>query len=173
MRFLRKSLGRESSRAPGAPIIRQGELLYKRLLRTRPHNQPVMSRSDPVLFLERHPEVTRLVGELPKEKIIAVLLFGSSAEGNFRPFSDIDICIITNHNLPSEEKEFLHSFSSRRIHMSLFSDLPPAVQFRVLRDGYVLHCTNELAFHRARVRAVRAYLSVKPLIDRNIEHVLG
>ncbi len=132
-----------------------------------------MRQPDPAVFLGHHPEVTRLVGELPKEKIIAVLLFGSSATGDTRPFSDIDICIVTGHGLSAEERETFHSFASRRIHLSLFSDLPPAVQFRVIRDGHVLFCADELAFHRARAGAVRAYLSVKPLIERNIDHVLG
>lgn len=127
----------------------------------------------PELFLACHPEVTRLVGELPKDKVIAVLLFGSAVTGKTAPISDIDICIVTGHDLSAEEREVFHSFASRRVHISLFTDLTPAVQFRVIRDGHILFCADELAFHRAKIGAVRAYLRIKPLIERNIDHVLG
>lgn len=117
--------------------------------------------------------VRGIAEELPKSDLIAVILFGSAATGKTHPLSDIDLCIITRPGISIPVKEELYSHSSRDIHISLLSDLPPAVQYRVFRDGIVLWCHDPLELHRARVTVVHAYCDVKPLIDRQTARILG
>jgi len=124
-------------------------------------------------FFGAHPEVAGIVEEIPKEGVIAVILFGSHATGKAGPLSDIDLCIVAEKDLPREQKDLLHSYGSRAISLSLFECLPPAVQFRVVRDGVLLWGSEDIRLHRARVAAVRAYLNVRPLIDRHIQRTLG
>jgi predicted nucleotidyltransferase len=124
-------------------------------------------------FLSEHPEVERLIRDLPKDQVTAVILFGSQATGKARPYSDIDICLLTIPDLGREAKDTLNSFGSRTIQISLFSDLPPAVRFRVFRDGILMYGRDDLALHRARVAAVKGYLNVRPLIDRHVARTFG
>jgi predicted nucleotidyltransferase len=124
-------------------------------------------------FLATHLEILQLVREIPKDGVRAIFLFGSFALGKERPTSDIDICILASADLPSARKEMLHSFASRKIHITLFSDLPPAVRFRIIRDGIRLWGDEDLALHRTRVATVREYLHVRPLLERYRARELG
>ena len=132
-----------------------------------------MRQSNPAESPGYNPDISGIVEELPKTGVIAIILFGSAAAGKVRPLSDLDLCIITRRDIPIAEKELLLSYSSRKTHISLFSDLPPAVQFRVFRDGAILYCADPLALHRARVATIRAYCSIRPMIERHVTRVLG
>jgi uncharacterized protein len=132
-----------------------------------------MRQSNPAVSPGDNPEISRILEGLPKTGVIAIILFGSAATGKVRPLSDLDVCILTRGGIPIADKEVILSCSSRTTHISLFSDLPPAVQFRVFRDGKVLYCADPLALHRARVATIRAYCSMRPLIERHVTRVLG
>jgi predicted nucleotidyltransferase len=123
-------------------------------------------------FLLMHPELERMIRDLPDE-VHAVILFGSRATGKAAPFSDIDICFVIAPDPRPGLQRTLLSFGSKTIQVSLFSDLPPSVRFRVFRDGILLFCRDPLALHRARAAAVRGYLNVRPLIDRHIARTFG
>ena len=123
-------------------------------------------------FLHAHPELVRMIRDLPVE-VHAVILFGSQATGRAAPISDIDICFVTAHRPDQDLQYKLLSFGSKTVQVSLFSDLPPSVRFRVFRDGILLFCRDPLTLHRARAAAVRGYLNVRPLIDRHIARTFG
>ncbi|MCQ8893280.1 MAG: nucleotidyltransferase domain-containing protein [Methanolinea sp.] len=124
-------------------------------------------------FLAEHPDVAEVVGDIPKGGVIAIILFGSHATGRAGPLSDIDLCIVTEKPLPGEEKDSVLSHASRKISLSLFWDLPPAVRFRALKEGVLLWGTPDLRLQRIKVQAVRAYLNVKPLLERHAKKILG
>lgn len=123
-------------------------------------------------FLRVHPELVRMIRDLPDE-VHAVILFGSQATGRATPISDTDICFVTAHRSGPDIQRKLLSFGSKTVQVSLFSDLPPSVRFRVFRDGILLFCRDPLTLHRARGAAVRGYLNVRPLIDRHIARTFG
>ncbi|MDH7509872.1 MAG: nucleotidyltransferase domain-containing protein [Methanolinea sp.] len=124
-------------------------------------------------FLEKHPEVAGVIRDIPKDGVIAILLFGSHATGRAGPLSDIDLCIVTEEPLSREEKDLLLSHASRTLSISLFEDLPPAVRFRVFKEGVILWGTPDLRLQRMRVRTIRSYLNVKPLLERHAGKILG
>lgn len=124
-------------------------------------------------FLAEHPEVAGVIRDIPKDGVIAILLFGSHATGRAGPLSDIDLCIVTEEPPSREEKDMLLSHASRTLSISLFGDLPPAVRFRVLKEGVILWGTPDLRLQRIRVRTIRSYWNVKPLLERHAGKILG
>lgn len=118
-------------------------------------------------FLELHPEVAAILDEIPKEEVIAVILFGSHATGKAGPLSDIDLCIVADRAMTDPQKNEVLSFGSRVIELRLFWDLPVTIRFRVIRDGIILSCKNPELLHRITVDTVREYLDVEPLIRKH------
>lgn len=118
-------------------------------------------------FLESHPEVAAILDEIPKEGVIAVILFGSHATGKAGPLSDIDLCIVADRAMTDPQKNEVLSFGSRIIELRLFWDLPFTIRFRVIRDGIILYCKNPELLHRITVDTVRKYLDVEPLIRKH------
>ena len=107
------------------------------------------------------------------EEVVALVLFGSAARGQMRSTSDIDLCIVTQKNLPASDRWELLSYGSLGIDVSLFWDLPITIRFRIIREGKVLFCRNALALHRIKADTVREYLDVAPLIRRHCLHAMG
>lgn len=120
---------------------------------------------------EAWPHVIEPLAEHPA--VLAVLLFGSTATGKRRPFSDIDLCIIASPPLRREEKEDLLCNSAPGYDLSLFQDLPLAIQYRVFRDGRVVFCRNELQLQRLKILTVSRYLDFSRILRRRCERTLG
>jgi predicted nucleotidyltransferase len=55
-------------------------------------------------YLEYCKEIKKIAQEVFKEKLIAVIVFGSTVKGNYKPWSDIDIGIVVKE---FSEKEML------------------------------------------------------------------
>jgi predicted nucleotidyltransferase len=124
-------------------------------------------------FLHSNPRISTVITGIPKQGVYAVYLFGSYARGTARPTSDIDLCVITDPDLPRTQRDAMYSFSSRDIQISLFWDLPPAVRIRVLRDGLLLWGQDSLTLHRMKVHTVRSYLGTQRLLRRHMQEALG
>lgn len=129
------------------------------------HDHTYMDRARE--FLGAHPEVAGIVEEIPKDGVIAIILFGSHATGNAGPLSDIDLCIVADRAITGPQKNEVLSFGSRIVELSLFWDLPLTIKFRVIRDGIILYCKNPELFHRITMDTVREYLDTEPLIRKH------
>ena len=116
-------------------------------------------------------KIRPIVEELKREDVQAIYLFGSHAKGSARPTSDIDICVITNKDIPRSAKEEIMSNSSRNIDVSLFWDLPPTIRFRVFQEGKTLYTKDELSLQRIKVDTLKSYLDIQPMIKRHCAHV--
>lgn len=103
----------------------------------------------------------------------AVFLFGSVARGEQKPLSDTDICILTNKKIPEKSKAEIASFSSKKLDISLFWDLPPSMRFQIVKEGKILFSRSEELMHIAKVRSVSEYLDFKHILDRNVSRVFG
>ena len=115
----------------------------------------------------------KVVSELKSiSGVEAIYLFGSCAKGKAKPFSDIDICVVTRRISESKKSEIL-SISSKKIDTSIFWDLPPAIQYRVIKEGKPLFIGNELFLHRVRVGAISRYLDFKPVLERRFNRMIA
>jgi predicted nucleotidyltransferase len=138
----------------------------------------VCGREDFVQQREQEPgplaEIQPIISELRANgHTLAVILFGSVARGQARDDSDIDLCIITGRDIPEPEKMNLLSYGSGKTDVSFFWDLPITIKFRVLREGTVLFCKDNLALNAIKADTVREYLDIAPLIRRHNLHAIG
>jgi len=114
-------------------------------------------------------QITTVTDDLKKISFVdAIYLFGSYAAESTRPFSDIDISVIVNKDIPKEKKEEMLGNSSLQIDISLFYDLPLNIQFRVIKDGKLLYYKDELLTHRIKVKTINDYLDFKHIITKHI-----
>jgi hypothetical protein len=117
--------------------------------------------------------ITPIVEELrAHDAVLACILFGSVAKDCARPFSDIDLCIVTKEKIPDAVRMDLLSYGSRTIDVSIFSDLPVQIRFRVLREGRILFCKDPLTLHRLTAATVREYLDFEPFLKRHCLHAI-
>jgi len=107
-----------------------------------------------------------------REDVLAIILFGSVARGQARPFSDIDLCVVTRPHVPESERSDLQSYGSRKIEVSIFDTLPLPVRFRVIREGKLVWCKDRLAVHRVMAETIRNYLDNSSRIRRHSLHAL-
>lgn len=114
-----------------------------------------------------------ILGELMRDEVEAIYLFGSHARGNAKPTSDIDICVLTGKNIPKRVKEEILSNSSRRMDISIFWDLPLTIRFRVLKEGKLLYKKDEIRLQRIKVDTLRSYLDIQPMIKKHCVRILG
>lgn len=105
--------------------------------------------------------------------VLAVYLFGSSARGTRRPFSDVDLCIISSRHLSRAEKEDLFSHAAPGFDISFFENLPLNIRYRIFREGKVLFCRDELQLQRVQGATVSRYLDFSHLLRRCCARVLG
>ncbi len=118
-------------------------------------------------------EIKLVVDEIKNIKgVEGIYLFGSYARKKTKPFSDIDICVIMDKDIQKKRREEILSCSSRKIDISIFSDLPLNVRFRIFKEGKVLYQKDELFLHRTRSNTLKSYLDFKPIIDRHYNRIL-
>ncbi len=90
-----------------------------------------------------------------------------------KPFSDIDICVITKRNIPKKVKEEILSNSSKKIDISIFWDLPPVMRFRIIKEGKLLYKKDDLKLQRIKIDTFKSYLDFQPIIKKHCYHIIG
>jgi len=119
-------------------------------------------------------KIGKIIDELKRNKEIeAVYLFGSYVKKNVKPFSDIDICVITKRNIPKKVKEEILSNSSKKIDISIFWDLPPVIRFRVIKEGKLLYKKDDLKLQRIKIDTFKSYLDFQQIIKKHCYHIIG
>lgn len=111
--------------------------------------------------------IDHAVSGIPKEKVIAIFLYGSVARGEEKPLSDIDLCVITGRGISRAERERILVHASPTLDITLFWDLPLPIRFRVLREGRLLWGEEDLELHRIRRGTLRCYREIGRLIRRH------
>lgn len=118
-------------------------------------------------------KIKSIVDEIKNIKgVKGIYLFGSYAKKKTKPFSDIDICVITDKDIQKNVKEKILSYSSRKLDISILSDLPLNIQFRVFKEGKLLYQKDELFLHRTRGSIVKSYLDFKYIFNRHYRRIL-
>jgi predicted nucleotidyltransferase len=112
-------------------------------------------------------------------RLTYALLSGSSARGSAHAGSDLDIAV----GLPpgmrldaqgvGELVSTLERATGRSIDLLLLDEAPPAVAYRVFRDGRVLLERDHAAFVERKARAILEYLDFRPLEELATRGVLA
>ena len=107
-------------------------------------------------------------------RVLAVVLFGSTARGERRDTSDVDVCLVLKPGTYSPEAlmdirlQYLAAFAAD---IQIFQQLPIYLRQRVLKDGKVLFCRDQDALYDIALRTVQAFADFKPLYDRYLDEV--
>ena len=118
--------------------------------------------------------INSIVEELKAhDAVLGLILFGSVARGCARPFSDVDLCIVTEKNIPDAVRMELLSYGSEKIDVSIFADLPLPIRFRVVKEGKTLFVKDPLTLHRMKTATVREYLDYEPFLRRHCLHAIS
>lgn len=133
---------------------------------------PIVSPAARKLPEEMKNVLDRVISHIPKEHVIAILLYGSVARGEEKPISDIDLCVVTERGIPRAERERILSHASPSLDITLFWDLPLPIRYRVLREGRLLWGEEGLALHRIRRATLRCYRELGRMLRRHERRVL-
>ena len=118
--------------------------------------------------------VKKILAELRRmPEVKAVYLFGSYANGEEKPMSDIDLCAITTRRLPESKKLEILSNAGAFIDISVFQDLPIAVRARVLKEGKLLYCKDKGFLNSVFASTVQEYLDFKPVLEKFTKLYIG
>ena len=98
-------------------------------------------------------------------KVSSIFLFGSNVTDRARKDSDVDIAVLTKNATDDEEFEII-GCSNRIFDVSVMSRLPLVIQFRVIKEGKLLFCKDELYLTRAKSNILRNYLDFSVFINR-------
>lgn len=110
-----------------------------------------------------------LVAELaarlePQADVAVAYLFGSRARGTARPNSDVDVAVLLDESADLHRRRLdLMTTLGAEVDLVILNDAPPALGYRVLRDGVVLVCHDNQARVEHWVRTVDRYLDTAPM----------
>ena len=102
-------------------------------------------------------------------RVAYALLFGSAARGTAHVGSDLDVAIGLRAGVTLEPREVgaliadLERAAGRAVDLVLLNEAPPALAYRVFRDGVVLVEQDHRALADRKARAVLDYLDFRPL----------
>ena len=106
--------------------------------------------------------------------ILAMYLYGSYARNEPKPYSDIDIAVITRMTVPPRDlKEIIGSYSSKKLDVQVFADLPLSAQMQVLAQGVPLYIRNEDSLWSVIKSVSLSYMDLEPMRNRCRERLLG
>ncbi len=80
-----------------------------------------------------------------KDKVFAVILFGSFARGEQTEKSDIDICIVAKEKEKIREiwNRILESGLTDKYDIKIFELLPIRLKIEIIKDGRIIFCKDE------------------------------
>lgn len=111
-------------------------------------------------------------------RIAYALLFGSQAVGRATAHSDLDIAIGSSSGKGFERHTLgtlvanVERATNRTVDIVVLDQAPPAVAYRVFRDGRLLVESDPSALTRDRARAVLGYLDFKPVEQLCVRAIL-
>lgn len=121
---------------------------------------------------------TELKRIFSSEPVLVAYLFGSQARGDAGPLSDVDVAILVEEGLaPAEALDLrlrlmaslARAFGAERVDVVVLNDAPYLLQHRVIRDGRVLFCRDELTRVRYEFRVLRDYLDFRYFEDKYLQ----
>jgi predicted nucleotidyltransferase len=95
------------------------------------------------------------ISSLPSVRL--AVLFGSTARGEARPRSDVDLGVLLDPDTPVLRREVeaaLGSAAEREVDVIFLADAPPLLRFEISRDGVLLFEKEEGLWTAVKVRAM-------------------
>jgi predicted nucleotidyltransferase len=102
-------------------------------------------------------------------RIAYALVFGSTARGTHHAGSDIDLAVGLRPGVRLSALDVgeiigrLETAARRDVDLVLLDEAPPALAFRVFRDGRLLFERDRAAMVERKTRAILEYLDFKPI----------
>src|SRR3989344_3772894 len=107
-------------------------------------------------------QIQRMAGMISKDRNVkGIYLFGSQVSGKTREGSDIDMCIITK-----DEQEDIEYPIFPGLEISFFHLLPLSLKYRIFNEGIPLVVKDVRLINELKIKTLRDYLEIKPLINR-------
>jgi predicted nucleotidyltransferase len=106
------------------------------------------------------------------------VVFGSTGRGEARTGSDLDVAIGLATGVEFDALAIgrlvsdLERVSGRTVGVVLLHDAPPALAYRVFRDGVVVFVRDRPAMVERRVKAILDYLDYRPFESAFVRGVL-
>jgi predicted nucleotidyltransferase len=100
------------------------------------------------------------------------LLFGSRARGTARSASDVDVAVELVAGAARDVRALgglaarLSSAAGRPVDLVLLDEAPPALAYRIFRDGRLIAERDHGAFVARKARVLLDYLDFKPVEER-------
>lgn len=113
--------------------------------------------------------------DLEDTPVLVAYLFGSRAQGEPHPHSDIDIAILFSEGLPPLEQQRWRLSLIARLSKALHTDnvdvvvlnrAPPMLRYEAIRPRRILFCRNEEARVAFEVRTMQEWFDWQPRFDR-------
>jgi uncharacterized protein len=117
---------------------------------------------------------TKCLLENYKSSVIAGYLFGSCHTGSMTPLSDIDIAILFDEKLCSEEIEnmeneiyakLIEALGTDEVDLIVLNRAPLSVRFGVLKDKEIIYFSDKGKVVDFQCDVVSEYLDFKPIRD--------
>jgi uncharacterized protein len=109
---------------------------------------------------------------LKDDRVAFALVFGSTARGEETPFSDVDVAVGLRAGTTLDAMAIgelvsrLEVVVGRNVDLVILNEAPPALAYRVFRDGRLILEVDRKARIERQVRAILDYLDWKPIEDR-------
>jgi len=105
------------------------------------------------------------------DKIIAIYLFGSVADGINNTLSDIDVCVI-GEDLKSDEMAKIHCELGGNYDVSFFEEMPIWIKMRILK-GVVVVVNDVNRLYDVSFRTLAEYEDFRYLLNGRIMRRFG
>jgi predicted nucleotidyltransferase len=145
---------------------------------SRPRNGASPSRAGNRANLDRVKEGIREILE-GDSRVAYAVLFGSSARGRAHSGSDVDIAVglMSGARLSAGDVgdlvSRLESAAGRPVDLVILDEAPPALAYRVFRDGTELMVRDRTTLVNRKARAILEYLDFRPIEELCTSGVLA
>jgi predicted nucleotidyltransferase len=112
-------------------------------------------------------------------RIAYALLFGSGARDSMHAASDLDVAVGLEAGVSLAPRDIgalasdLERAAGRPVDLVLLDEAPPALAYRVFRDGITLVERDHRALADRKARAILEYLDFRPLEDVAVRGALA
>jgi hypothetical protein len=114
-----------------------------------------------------------------ESRVAYAVLYGSAARSQDRPESDVDVALGLYRDARLSTRDLgdiasrLESAVGRSIDLVLLDEAPPALAYRIFRDGQLLVVRDRSALVDRKVRAILEYLDFQPIEELCANGVLA
>ncbi len=121
-------------------------------------------------------KIPRVIAKIAEDKdVVALYAFGSLAEGNLKPLSDLDFGILLSDSLDKQDRfkksidlicTFNETLKTDEVDMVILNDNPLRFAYHILKTGKLLHCRDKNQIIDFIEKTIKLYFDFKPAQDQ-------